>query len=215
MRVIRQAKQILCICSSLLQPYLRKAVSNYLYFIPESFTWFCLHHINVKKYIQRSFIPPTCESDLLILHIIQFSGALQDVMIQKKKKNHHGSESWCSDTDISPFPAHTQIFQDWHFSYILCLFLPQLLNATGDCSCFCFFHSSCKPAIMSKNHAQQSRYLVHPTASSHEHKYVTEMYNVQPLPVDQQEFVNMVLSSFYSTRKLSKRIMYVGKHSFQ
>lgn len=68
---------------------------------------------------------------------------------------------------------------------------------------------------MSKNHAQQSRYLVHPTASSHEHKYVTEMYNVQPLPVDQQEFVNMVLSSFYSTRKLSKRIMYVGKHSFQ
>lgn len=72
----------MCSWPSLFQGYLDKAVSGYLHFIGGSSTWLCLCNTNVKKYIQSAFIPPTYESDLLILHILQFSGALQEFMIK-------------------------------------------------------------------------------------------------------------------------------------
>lgn len=97
----------------------------------ESFTWLCLCNVNVETYIQSSFIPSTHESDWLMLHILQFFGALQGFM-----KKGYSSEYWCNNTDIPLLPMHTKIFQYWDVSYILCLLLSQLLNATSDYAYF-------------------------------------------------------------------------------
>lgn len=83
MTIIRYTRSV-CFQSCLFLSYLRKAVSGLPVFHTESFTWLGLCNINVTKYIQSSFVPSTHESDWLILHVLQFSGALQEFMIKKK-----------------------------------------------------------------------------------------------------------------------------------
>lgn len=62
---------------------LRQSSFRLLVFLKRIFYLVCLFNINVKKYIQSTFIPPTHESDSLIVHILQFPGALQEFMIKR------------------------------------------------------------------------------------------------------------------------------------
>lgn len=133
MRVIKQARQILCLWSSLLQWYLRKVVSGYLYFLQGFLKWFCSCHINIKRYSQSSFIPPIHKSDWV--NSKHSSIFWRRIRIYDFKKKRYGSESRCRVTDIPPLPVHKPIF---HIEILAILYdsLSQLLNATGDHSYF-------------------------------------------------------------------------------
>lgn len=134
MRVIKQARQILCLWSSLLQWYLRKVVSGYLYFLQGFLKWFCSCHINIKRYSQSSFIPPIHKSDWVnSKHSSIFWRRIRIYDFKKKKvwfwklmQSYRHSSSPSAQTNL-PY---------WDFSYTLWLFLSQLLNATGDHSYF-------------------------------------------------------------------------------